>query len=191
LNAARARPGTPLGAQARWKALEAMPKIAAASEYAEELAREIKGEAVSREIYEKLRKEAPDSIEAKRLAAYWSFPPAAPAVNEDDRISARRDANILGYPVDDFGAFQENSGGEYRPAWNDITKRVRLLPAKALATEPAAMATEVRELDTLVRKNIADIGNATCANFVDDLALFFFRAESNERDGEDLCRHPV
>jgi TolA-binding protein len=60
LNAARARPGTPLGAQARWKALNAMPKIAAASEYAEERAREIKGEAVSREIYERLRKEAPD-----------------------------------------------------------------------------------------------------------------------------------
>jgi TolA-binding protein len=173
LSAARARPGTPLGAQARWKALEAMPKIAVASEYAEELAREIKGEAVSREIYEKLRKEAPDSVEAKRLAAYWSFPPAVPAANEDDRIPARRDANILGYPFDDFGAFKENSDGEYSPAWNDITKRVSLLPAKALATEPAAMAVEVRELDALVRKNIADIGHATCANFVDDLALFF------------------
>ncbi|HYJ07073.1 MAG TPA: outer membrane protein assembly factor BamD, partial [Chthoniobacterales bacterium] len=68
LNAARARPGTPLGAKARWKALEAMPKIAAASEYAEQLAREIKGEAVSKEIYERLRTEAPDSVEAKRLA---------------------------------------------------------------------------------------------------------------------------
>jgi len=177
LSAARAKPGTLLGAQARWKALEAMPKIAVASEYAEELAREIKGEAVSREIYERLRKEAPDSNEAKRLAAYWSFPPAAPAVNEDERIPARRDANILGYPFDDFGAFKENSDGEYSPGWSDITKRVALLPARTLATEPAAMATEVRELDTLVRKNIADIGHATCANFVDDLALFFSEPE--------------
>ena len=48
LSAARARPGTPLGAKARWKALEAMPRIAVASEYAEQLAREIKGETVSR-----------------------------------------------------------------------------------------------------------------------------------------------
>ena len=176
LNAARARPGTPLGAQARWKALEAMPKIAAASEYAEELAREIKGEAVSREIYEKLRKEAPDSVEAKRLAAYWSFPPAAKPEDQDyyDSTAARRDANILGYPYDDFGAFgQENPDSSDQPAWNDITKRVALLPEKAVIAEPAAMATEVRELDALVRKNITDIGDATCANFVDDLAQFF------------------
>ncbi len=53
--AARAHPGTPLAAQTRWKALETMPKIARVSDYAEERAREIKGEAVSREIYAKLR----------------------------------------------------------------------------------------------------------------------------------------
>ncbi len=120
MNAARARPGTPLGAQARWKALEAMPKIAAASEYAEQLAREIKGEAVSREIYEKLRKEAPDSVEAKRLAAYWSFPPAPNAEQQYEYHDsfARRDANILGYPYDDFGAFgQKNSDSGDRQCW--------------------------------------------------------------------------
>jgi outer membrane protein assembly factor BamD (BamD/ComL family) len=174
LNAARARPGTPLGAQARWKALDAMPKIAAASEFAEERAREIKGEAVSREIYERLRKESPDSVEAKRLAAYWSFPPLAKPADQEyyDLTAARRDANILGYPYDDFGAFAEKSEKE-NPAWNDIAKRVSLLPAKALRTEPAAMAAEIRELDTLVKKSVTDIGDATCVNFVDDLALFF------------------
>lgn len=173
LSAARARPGTPLGAQARWKALEAMPKIAAASQYAEQLAREIKGEAVSREIYEKLRTEAPDSVEAKRLAAYWSFPPAPKAEDQNYDTSSRRDANILGYPHDDFGAFgQENSDNQDRSVWNDITKRVALLPEKAELAEPGALAKEIRELDTWVRKNIADIGDATCANFVDDLAQF-------------------
>jgi TolA-binding protein len=176
LSAARARPGTPLGAQARWKALEAMPKIAAASEYAEQLAREIKGEAVSREIYEKLRREAPDSIEAKRLAAYWSFPPAPKAEDQYHDTFSKRDANILGYPYDDFGAFAEkNSEGDDpdRSAWNDITRRIALLPEKAASAEPAAMTAEVRELDALVRKNITDIGDAACANFVDDLAQFF------------------
>jgi len=174
LSAARVRPGTPLGAQARWKALEAMPKIAAASDYAEQLAREIKGEAVSREIYEKLRKEAPDSIEAKRLAAYWSFPPAPKTEDLDYDTSPKRDANILGYSYSDFGAFgQDDSGGQYRPAWNDITKSIALLSEKAVIAGPATMATEVRELNTLVRQNIADIGDATCANFLDDLAQFF------------------
>jgi TolA-binding protein len=173
LSAARARPGTPLGVQARWKALEAMPKIAAASDYAEQLAREIKGEAVSREIYEKLRTEAPDSVEAKRLAAYWSFPPAPKAEDPYHDTFSKRDANILGYPYDDFGAFgQENSDNRDRSVWNDITKRVALLPEKARSGEPATMATEIRELDALVTKNLADIDDATCANFVDDLAQF-------------------
>jgi outer membrane protein assembly factor BamD (BamD/ComL family) len=175
LSAARARPGTPLGAQARWKALEAMPKIAAASEYAEQLAREIKGEEVSREIYGKLRAEAPDSVEAKRLAAYWSFPPAPKTEDQDYDTSSKRDANILGYPYGDFGAFaRKTSEDNYdRGAWNDITKRIGFLAEKAVIASPATMAPEVRELDTLVRKNIADIGDATCANFLDDLAQFF------------------
>jgi TolA-binding protein len=179
LNAARARPGTPLGAQARWKALEAMPKIAAASEYAEELTREIKGEAVSREIYEKLRTESPDSVEAKRLAAYWSFPAVAKPEGGDyyDSTATRRDANILGYPYDDFGAFEENSESADRSAWNEITKRVALLTEKAIVAEPPNMATEVREIDALVRKNVSDVGDATCANFVDDFAQFL--AEPN------------
>lgn len=183
LNAARARPGTPLGAKARWKALEAMPKIAAASEYAEQLAREIKGEAVSREIYDRLRAEAPDSVEAKRLAAYWSFPPpAAPAAPEDfyDGPPARRDANILGYLYDDFGAFprRESEAADYATR-NDIMKRIAFLPRKAVAN-PAAMAAEVRALDTWMRKNITEIDDAITANFLDDLAQFFAQPNITE-----------
>ena len=177
LNAARARPGTPLGAQARWKALETMPKVAAASEYAEQLAREIKGEAVSREIYAKLRAESPNSAEAKRLAAYWSFPPPHKMEPEDyQNEDSKRDAKILGYLQDDFGAFGvKNPDYDYqeRTAWNDLTKRIASLPVKVALAEPVAMAKEIRELDALVRKNITSIGDATCANFVDDLAQFF------------------
>jgi TolA-binding protein len=174
LSAARARPGTPLGAQARWKALEAMPKIAAASEYAEQLAREIKGDAVSREIYEKLRAEAPNSIEAKRLAAYWSFPPAPKPEDQEYDTSGKRDANILGYPDEDFGAFEKktNADDNDQGGWSDITKRIGLLPEKANAATPAAMAKEVRDLDNLARKNIASIDGASCVNFLDDLAQF-------------------
>jgi TolA-binding protein len=170
LNAARARPGTSLGAQARWKALEAMPKIAAASQYAEELAREIKGEAVSREIYEKLRKESPDSVEAKKLAAYWSFPPAPKAEDQTYDLSSRRDANLLGYPYDDFGAFPPNEISEANGT--DLGKRITLLPEKALFASPATMATEIRELDGWIRKNITEIGDAITVNFLDDLAQF-------------------
>ncbi len=178
LNAARAKPGTPLGAKARWKALEAMPKIAAASEYAEQLAREIKGEAVSKEIYERLRTEAPDSVEAKRLAAYWSFPPAPEGTQPEDDQFSRRDAHILGYPFDDFGAFTqaESEPADYA-ARADMMKRIGGLPTKASIATPEAMATEVRELDTWFRKNVTGIDDAITMNFLDDLAQFF--AERN------------
>jgi TolA-binding protein len=174
MNAARARPGTPLGATARWKALEAMPKIAAASDYAEQLAREIKGEAVSREIYDRLRAEAPESVEAKRLAAYWSFPPPAePASPDYDVPAARRDANILGYLYDDFGAFprRDAEAADYA-ARNDMMKRIAQLPEKAQAASPATLAAEVQALDAWMRKNATDIDDAITANFLDDLAQF-------------------
>src|SRR2546430_3669868 len=75
MRAARALPGTVLSAKARLKALEALPQIARVSAYTEQRAREIKLEAVSREIYNKLRAESPNSPEAQRFGAYWSLPP--------------------------------------------------------------------------------------------------------------------
>ncbi|HKP93108.1 MAG TPA: hypothetical protein VJS88_04360, partial [Chthoniobacterales bacterium] len=116
MNAARARPGSPVAAEARWKALEAMPKLARASEYAEQLAREINGEAVSREIYQRLRTECANSKEATRLAAYWSFP-AAVKSNEYFSELDTRDAHIMGYPFNDFGAIlgeADDSSGDSR-----------------------------------------------------------------------------
>ena len=174
LNAARARPGTPLGAKARWKALEAMPKIAAASPYAEQLAREIKGEAVSKEIYDRLRSESPDSIEAKRLAAYWSFPPAVESPQSEDDPFNRRDAHIQGYPYDDFGAFSrpDSEPSDYKVR-SEMLKRIGLLPGKTFNASPAEMAAEVQELDTWMRKNITGIEDAIAVNFLDDLAQFF------------------
>ena len=176
LGAARARPGTALSARARWKALETMPKIAAASDYAEQLAREINGESVSREIYQRLRAESPDSIEAKRWAAYWSFPSAGGQVHDS---FARRDANILGYPYDDFDAF-EVENPEYsrdQSHWIDIIKPIVSLPHQAAAADPATLRTEVERINSRARVNIADVGDAAVTNFLDDLEQFF--AEPN------------
>ena len=173
LAAARAQPGTPLAAQARWKALETMPKIARASDYAEERAREIKGEAVGREIYAKLLQECPDSPEAKRLAAYWSFPPPPkPGDEEFDDGFKLRDAHIMGYPFHDFGGFagETNEQSSDEGGINvEVRKRVNLLPEKAGRTEPAQFAMEVRQLDTAARSTVTSIGDATLVNFLDDL----------------------
>src|SRR5262249_56042271 len=75
MGAARSVRGTQLSAKARLKALEALPQIARTSDYTEQRAREIKLEAVSREIYDRLRAESPNSPEAQQFAAYWSLPP--------------------------------------------------------------------------------------------------------------------
>ena len=75
IRAARALPGTPIDAQARLKALEALPQEARSSQYAEQRAREINLGQASQEIYDKLRSECPASPEAQRFAAYWSVPP--------------------------------------------------------------------------------------------------------------------
>ncbi len=184
MNAARARPGSPLAAEARFKALEAMPKLARASDYAEQLAREINGEAVSREIFQRLRTESPQSKEATRLAAYWSFPksdkPDYAGYSGDPDL---RDANIMGYPIHDFGALvpdrndYSDDSRELTEAWSDIEKRVAGLRDHLHEGDVAAMGTIVRELQAKTQKAMVDAGDDYWINLLDDLAQFF--AEPN------------
>ena len=180
MNAARARPGSPLSAEARWKALEAMPRLARASDYAEQLAREINGEAVSREIYQRLRSESPNSKEATRLAAYWSFPSAenTNATNWEENTDLR-DANIMGYPTYDFGGLapeEKDSPADNRnpgEAWSDIEKRVAAMRDHLREGDIATMGAMVRELQAKAQGAITETGDSYWINFLDDLAQFF------------------
>lgn len=179
MNAARARPRSPLSAEARFKALEAMPKIARASDYAEQLAREINGEAVSREIYQRLRTESPNSKEATRLAAYWSFPSAENTnpTSWDDNPDLR-DANIMGYPTYDFGGLapEQNDSSEENAdpgAWSDIETRVASMRDHLQEKDIATMGAMVRELQAKAQRAIVDTGDSYWINFLDDLAQFF------------------
>jgi TolA-binding protein len=186
MRAARAVPGTALSAKARLKALEALPQIARFSLYTEQRAREIKLEAVSREIYNKLRTESPNSPEAQRFAAYWSLPPERKKSEEtSDAISVQSDqaavvecddsAAPLGYPISDKNAFdaltRKNPSGsseeEQRPyqVWNYVERHVKEL-------RQAADAAEVKDLVQLVRKNITGREDVSLANCLDDLAQF-------------------
>src|SRR5207253_941364 len=108
---------TALAAKARLLALETIPKIARASTYGETLAREIGAGKASREIYEKLRAELPQSIEASR-AAWWSIPETTPLHEHDPWSSdmpvrylwpsACEDSSAaLGYPFSDGRAFEK------------------------------------------------------------------------------------
>ena len=191
MRAARALPGTALSAKARLKALEALPQIARVSAYTEQRAREIKLEAVSREIYNKLRAECPNSPEAQRFAAYWSLPPepkkSAENVSEETEASSSTQSgetalvacddsvSPLGYPISAKNIFdaltRKNPSGsteeyqEHYRLWNGIEKRVKALRE----TDDAA---EAKELAQLVRKNIEKREDVTLANCLDDLAQF-------------------
>jgi TolA-binding protein len=199
MRAARALPGTPLSAKARLKALEALPQIARFSLYTEQRAREIKLEAVSREIYDKLRAESPNSPEAQRLAAYWSLPPEQkePEETESDETAASistesgeaplvacdDSATPLGYPISAKNAFdaltRKNPNGSFEEeqeryhVWPDIERRVAALRG-------TWDAGEVKDLAQLVRKNITKREDVTVANCLDDLAQFL--SESNLPD---------
>jgi TolA-binding protein len=182
MRAARALPGTPLSARARLKALEALPQIARVSSYTEQRAREINLEAVSREIYDKLRAESPNSPEAQRLAAYWSLPPEEKKSEEAATMFSPQDgatplvtcdeaASPLGYPIAANNAFEaltgSNSATEDKsgPGWNEIDKRVNAL-------RETAEAGEIKDLARVVRKNITAREDVTTANCLDDLAQF-------------------
>jgi len=189
MRAARTLPATPIAAESRWKALNAMPALAKASDYAETRAREINIESVSRELYDRLRKECPDSVEATRDAVYWSIPKLkAPKQDGTDATNTNddndqdfygyeeTDANMLGYAwpnPDAFGitkSFSNTQGDE--TVGKDFSDRVNALREDAASWAPAKLAKEVGELRDAGRKNFAYIEDASCMNMLDDLALF-------------------
>jgi len=183
MQAARLLPATPIDAEARWKALNAMPALAKASDYAETLAREINIESVSRQLYDRLRKECPDSVEATRDAVYWSIPkPKSPADEQNDNGEMYEyprwttDANLIGYAYFDLNAFDTDKsispttpGDEFRA----FPGRVTALRDHAAAWPPKKFAKEARDLRDLLKKNFDSIGDASCMNMLDDLNLFF------------------
>ena len=73
LEASDAQPGTPQTAQALWRALKAMPQIADVSPFTFERAVSRKWGDVARKLYDRLRTECADSVEAKRYAVAWDF----------------------------------------------------------------------------------------------------------------------
>jgi TolA-binding protein len=191
MRAARALPGTPLSTRARLKALEALPQIARVSGYTEQRAREINLEAVSREIYDKLRAESPNSPEAQRFAAYWSLPPgpkksvdnaseeteAGSSTQSGDTALVACDDSVspLGYPISARNAFdaltRKNSSGSSEEeqkryqVWNYVDRHVKEL-------RQTADAAKVKDLVPLVRKNITGREDVTLANCLEDLAQF-------------------
>ena len=188
MRAARENPGTAVDASARLKALEAMPKIADLSEFALQRARDSHAGEASREIYNRLLAECPDSVEAKRLAAYWNFPeePQTGTDNSGDDTGNRaaiddegdRDIYQRGYKYSDYVAFgvkpdnadYGNDGNQQ--AWSDLDDRIKKLPGEIEDWDLAHITQEVEDLDKTARASWLYIDQASRMNFLDDIALF-------------------
>ena len=194
MRAARSAPGSEISAKARLKALEALPPIARASVYAEQRAREIKLEAVSREIYDKLRAESPKSEEAQRKAAYWSVPALPKSDESSDYIpgetgdtaivSCEDDACSLGYPYTDNEAFQPllakleapTAPNKYKAEQN-LEESVKALRQSVAALKPEDLLNTVKDLDDQLRTNVTGLTDAAAVNCFDDLVQFLSEKE--------------
>lgn len=186
MRAARAVPGTELAAQTRWKALAAMPQIAAGSDFAFLRAVETDAAATSRQLYDRLRTECPDSIEARKYAAYWTFP-LPPKSPDEDFIrfrdeTGRREANAIGamgYTALDYGAFgPEQRFSEWSNSysdeskWKEIENRILALKDHAADWDAARLLQEVTAIRQQAAAAYTSIDYARYLNLLDDLALF-------------------
>ena len=133
-------------------------------------------------------------MEAKRLAAYWSFPPTPEPNDRTWGDFALRDAHIMGYPFQDYGGL-ESQDGDHGPddagLGLDLRKRIALLPEKAERAEPSEFASLVRELDAAARSAVSSIRDATVINFLDDLTQFSAEPNLTPRDAANLFRDSV
>jgi len=187
MRAARLVPGTQLAATARMKALEAMPRIADGSDYAFVRAVETNAAAASRELYQRLRTECPDTVEARKDATYWSFPmhnlvPGGHPFPTFGAVSGRGQDAIgeLGYAYFDYGAFgiqsdfveEDDWGDSYSTDWKPIHDQVIALQDHAAKEEAAQLGKEVEEIRGRVRAIYNSLGQSRYLNTLDDLDLF-------------------
>jgi outer membrane protein assembly factor BamD (BamD/ComL family) len=188
MRAARLVPGKPLAATTRWKALNAMPQIASGSEYAFVRAVETDAAGVSRQLYDRLRKECPKSLEARKDAAYWSFPMPAPATGDEDFPGFDSDGDRqlsaigqMGYTHLDYGAFgvtrdfaqDENEAWDaHFKEWKEIGERITALQEHSADWAAPKLAAEVNDLRKQARAIYGGAEEARFLNVLDDLALF-------------------
>ena len=156
--AARAMPGTPLSAAARLKVLEAQAVIAQTSDYGFERAVATGLAGVSRQIYDRLKTESPDSPEAA-CAAYWNTPGPITA-HSNWRGDPDYRCHVSGYRWPDFEAFGEFSNVDDRDELNAVAALRTLRNDLPKLKERLAFLRHTLKQSTASR------------NTVEDLALF-------------------
>ena len=196
LRAARSQPATELSAVARFKVLEGIERTARDSDYDFTRAIESNLAKASRDLLAVLRKESPDSLQA-RDAVSWDFTPAPGPETQseapDDPVvqvawwSVRGEevwsrefqaASLLGgyhaLPYKAFGEFESLSDGDY-PDNPDTATLVKELNEVAVDATDLPTQFPVGVVRPAFETALATAQNATqikTANLFEDLALF-------------------
>lgn len=172
IEAADAQPGTATAARALWQALRAMPLIADVSTFTAERAVARKWGDESRKLYDRLRKENADSVEAKRYAVYWSFPPP-PQPPPDQQYPYLQTREPVGSRMEVAQLFGAKSDDSRYPTEKEVDSILQELRADAGRQKPEVLKARLENLRDQARKEYKDLYGASWVNFYDDLALFF------------------
>jgi outer membrane protein assembly factor BamD (BamD/ComL family) len=176
LEASDAQPGTPLTAQALWRALKAMPQIADVSPFTYERAVARKWTDTAKKIYDRLRTECADSVEAKRYAVAWDFPaPKKPDPVDEVYPGSRSEAGIQLPASEVFRASVDEYDG--RQTEDQLLESARELVGDARKGNPEVVRARVEQLATKARTSLKGLYNARWVNFFEDMAQFFSEAD--------------
>ena len=177
LEASDAQPGTALTAQALWRALKAMPQIAEVSPFTYERALARKWSETARKIYDRLKKECPDSPEAIRYAVAWEFPSPKKNENGDDFSLLRGSDGDWLSGAEALKMDDENRGSDTDT--EDLTKDLASLEESAGEDTLASLKSRAEALAARARKAFTGLYDARWVNLADVLALFFSEAGSS------------
>ena len=175
LEASDAQPGTPTAAQALWLALRAMPLIADVSPFTFQRAVARNWRETARKLYDRLRTECPDSVEARRYAVVWDFSaPKKPAKEDESPAEESASRHPAGEDLPGTEAFEvaqeEGDGGAPE---RELIAQIEALEKSAGEADVANLQARVEALRREARQSFVAWNDLRWVNLLDDLALFF------------------
>ena len=170
VQAADRAPGTPLAARALWCANDSLRRMAELSPWSSTQAFVTNVSAVSRKLHERLLRECPESVEAKRLSVWWSFQPGAelrwmPADSQD------YNAEVAISDAFEAKTFPVRGSPQWEYNW-DFKKRLDEVAAKAGEGDSARLLKELAAIRKDFLPAFASPRGAWVINHLDDLSLF-------------------
>jgi hypothetical protein len=150
-----------------------MPQIADVSPFTYECAATRKWGDAAHKLYDRLRTECPDSVEAKRYAAFWNFdvPKKKKPEDPDYGVTHRSKADTGVAGAEALGI--EEAAGDDSKNIDALNAKIAGLESEASALDLPRLQARTESLRAQVRKAYTNLYDARWVNLVDDLALFF------------------